>query len=142
MSETIDKQDSLPISSFEPMVTGHNSSCMAQAYFPRTALEAMLPEYLAIPDDDTMARYYPETELQADTHPFMLSFSHGSDIHDAYTNMNVPEQDEIMFVFPVIYTDDDGVMHMSSYVPVLYLDSFFGVLGGTYKGQAFGENTL
>jgi hypothetical protein len=120
--------------SFDPIVTGHNSCYMAQAYFPRTALEAILPEHLAIPDDDTMARYYPETELQADTHPFMLSFCHGSDIHDAYTNMNVPEQEEIMFVFPVIYTHDGGATHLTSYVPVLYLDSFFGKVGGLYFG--------
>jgi hypothetical protein len=107
---------------------------MAQAYFPRGALEAILPEQLAIPDDETMAKYYPETELHANTHPFMLSFSHGSDIHDAYTNMNVPEQEEIMFVFPVIYTNDNGAMHLSSYVPVLYLDSFLGMIGGLYFG--------
>ena len=124
----------MPISSFEPIVAGHNSCCMAQAYFPRAALEAILPEHLAIPDDETMAKYYPETELVAGTHPFMLSFCHGSDIHDVYTNMNVPEQEEIMFVFPVIYTHDDGVMHLCSYVPVLYLDSFFGMIGGLYFG--------
>ena len=124
----------MPIASFDPIVTGHNSCYMAQAYFPRRALEAILPEHLAIPDDETMAKYYPETELHTHSHPFMLSFCHGSGIHDVYTNMNVPEQEEIMFVFPVIYTHSDGVKHLSSYVPVLYLDSLFGMVGGLYFG--------
>jgi hypothetical protein len=39
-----------------------------------------------------------------------------------------------MFVFPVTYTHDDGATHLSSYVPVLYLDSLLGMVGGLYFG--------
>lgn len=122
------------MTSLKPMVTGHNNGFMTQAFFPRAALEAMLPEHLAIPDDATMARYYPGIGLDSDTHPFMLSFCHGSGIHDVYTNVSVPQQQEIMFVFPVTYTHDDGAAHLSSYVPVLYLDSLLGMVGGLYFG--------
>ena len=66
--------------------------------------------------------------------PFMLSFCHGSNIHDVFTEINVPEQEEIMFVFPVMYTHTDGEMYLCSYVPVLYLDSLAGVIGGLYFG--------
>ena len=62
-------------------------------------------------------------------HPFMLSFCHGADIHDVFTGINVPEQEELMFVFPVSYND-----HFCSYIPVLYLDSLMGVVGGLYYG--------
>jgi hypothetical protein len=119
---------------FEPIVAGKNSCYMAQAYFSRAALESILPVNLTIPDDATMARHYAKTQFDADVHPFMLSFCHGSQIHDVYTNINVPEQEEIMFVFPVIYTHDDGTTHLGSYVPVLYLDSLTGLIGGLYFG--------
>lgn len=120
--------------SFAPMVAGNNSCYMIQAYFPRSALASILPEHLSIPDDGTMARHYPETVLDATAHPFMLSVCHGASIHDVFTNINVPEQEEIMFVFPVIYTRDNGAVHLASYVPVLYLDSFIGMVGGLYFG--------
>jgi len=120
--------------SFAPLVVGDNTCYMVQAYFPKDDLDAMLPDHLAIPDDATMTRYYPDTKLKDDAHPFMLSFCHGSNIHDVFTKINVPEQEEIMFLFPVIYTHDDGDVYLCSYVPVLYLDSFAGVLGGLIFG--------
>lgn len=107
---------------------------MAQAYFPRSLLETILPGHLSIPDDETMSRYYPETELRTDGLPFLLSFCHGSGIHDVHTKVNVPDQQEIMCVLPVTYTHGDGSRYLGSYVPVLYLDSLLGVLGGLYFG--------
>ena len=62
-------------------------------------------------------------------HPFMLSFCHGADIHDVFTGIDVPEQEELMFVFPVYYKEQ-----VCSFIPVLYLDSLMGVVGGLYYG--------
>lgn len=129
----VERQSEL-LDPFDPLVVGDNTCYMVQAHFPKDALNALLPDHLTIPDDDTMTRYYPGTELKVDAHPFMLSFCHGSNIHDVFTEINVPEQEEIMFVFPVIYTHNDGDMYLCSYVPVLYLDSFAGVVGGLFFG--------
>ena len=68
-------------------------------------------------------------------HPFLLSFCHGAQIHDTITKVNVPEQEELMFVFPVTYEHDDGVKHLVSYIPVLYLNSTIGVIGGLTFGM-------
>jgi hypothetical protein len=131
----VEPQSELLDDSFDILVVGDNNTCyMIQAYFPKDALNAMLPDKLTIPDDATMARYYPDTKLKVDGHPFMINLCHSSNIHDVYTNISVPEQEEIMFLFPVIYTHDDGDMYLCSYVPVLYLDSFWGVVGGLYFG--------
>ncbi len=119
---------------FGPLLEGDNICYMVQAYFPKEALAALLPDRLTIPDDATMARQYPGTKLKADEHPFMISLCRGLNIHDVLTNINVPEQEEIMFLFPVMYTDDAGEEHLCSYVPVLYLDSFWGVVGGLFYG--------
>jgi hypothetical protein len=117
-----------------PFVAGDNVCYMARGYFPRVALEGILPRQLAIPDDSVMQRHYPETGLRDDAHPFMISFCHGSGIHDLLTMRDVPEQEEIMFVFPVMYRENDGDGHLCSYVPVLYLDSLPGVIGGLVFG--------
>lgn len=81
-----------------------------------------------------MHEHYPDIELKADTHPFLMFFCHGRNIHDIYTNIDFPEQEELLFAFPVMYSHDDGNMYLSSYVPVLYLDSFMGVVGGLIYG--------
>ncbi len=117
---------------FAPFLYGKNACYMVQAYFPKDALNAILPNKLSIPDDATMLSHYPDTMLKADAHPFTISFCHGSEIHDMFTNIYLPEQEEILFLFPVMYTDDDGETHLCSYVPVLYLDSFLGVVGGLF----------
>jgi len=122
------------IAQFEPFVVGNNNGYMIQAYFPKHVLEEMLPNRLSIPDNATMAAYFPGTPLYDDVLPFMASFCHGSEIHDIWTNINVPEQEEIMFLFPVIYTHTNGDRYLCSYSPVLYLDSFFGVIGGLFFG--------
>jgi len=118
----------------DEFVFGDYRCYMVQAYFPKDALNAMLPRNFTIPDDAVMAEYYPDTELRDDAHPFMMNFCHGSNLHDVFTNINFPEQEEILPMFPVMYTHDDGNMYLCSYVPVLYLDSFVGVLGGLLWG--------
>merc|ERR1712039_228204 len=68
-------------------------------------------------------------------HSMMMSFCHGYGIHDVFTNINVPSQQELMFVFPVMYKESDTEeAKLCSYVPVLYLDSKLGVIGGLYYG--------
>ncbi len=126
MNEEIDR--------FEPFVVGNNNGYLIQAYFPKHVLEEMLPNRLSIPDDAIMESYFPGTPLYDDVLPFMASFCHGSEIHDIWTNINVPEQEEMMFLFPVIYTHTNGDRYLCSYSPVLYLDSFLGVIGGLFFG--------
>jgi hypothetical protein len=119
---------------FNTYVVGRNRCYMAQGFFPKGQLESLLPESMWIPDDSVMQAFYPETKLKEDSHPFMLSFCHGSEIHDVFTNMNVPEQEELMFVIPIMFKNERGEVGLFSYVPVLYLDSFMGVVGGLYFG--------
>ena len=40
-----------------------------------------------------------------------------------------------MFVFPVMYEHDDSGKHLVSYIPVLYLNSTLGVIGGLTFGM-------
>lgn len=94
---------STDLTAHDPIVYGNNTCYMSTAYFPTTDLEAMLPESMTIPDEATMAKYYPDAVPQAGMHPFMMSFCHGSGIHDKFTKINVPSQEELMFVFPVMY---------------------------------------
>jgi hypothetical protein len=122
------------VNDFEFFLEGNNDCYMMQAYFPKAILEEILPKNLTLPKDIDMKLYYPETELKEDFHPFIASFCHGSDIHDVLTKQSVPEQEELMFLFPVVYTHDDGTKYMCSYSPVLYLDSRLGVAGGLYYG--------
>jgi hypothetical protein len=119
---------------FPPLVAGNNRCVMAQGYFPTAALSAMLPDYLTIPDSSAMARFYPDTPLRPDSQPFLLSFCHGAAIRDLITEHVLPEQEELMFVFPVVHTSDQAGMHLCSYIPVLYLDSEPGVAGGRIYG--------
>lgn len=133
VTETQDTLNFLP-EPFETLVVGKNNCYMIQAYFPKHKLSSLLPDRLTIPRDDIMAEYYPDTELKRNEHPFMMSFCHGSDIHDVQTKRRVPDQEELMFLFPVMYEHDDGRKYLCSYSPVLYLDSFLGVVGGLIYG--------
>jgi hypothetical protein len=132
-AEEIESDEERP-SSFDPLVVGNNTCYMIHAYFPKDTLKEILPVGLTIPDDAVMSTYYPDTKLKQDAHPIMMSFCHGSEIHDVLTNQNVPEQEEIMFLFPVIYETENGDAHLCSYLPVLYLDSIVGVAGGLMYG--------
>lgn len=115
---------------FDPIVEGNNTCYMATGYFPKDKLEPILPHKMTLPSDALMKQFYPDTELIEGQHPFMLSFCHGAFIHDVYTKINVPQQEELMFVFPIYYDNK----HMMSYPPVLYLNSSEGVDGGLYYG--------
>ena len=119
-----------PINPFDPIVVGNNTCYMAQGYYPTHELENILPDRMTIPSKDDMELLYPDTEIVEGYHPFMLSFCHGAYVHDIITKKNVPQQEELMFVFPIKY---DG-LHMCSYPPVLYLNSSEGVAGGIYFG--------
>ncbi|MFO7735938.1 MAG: hypothetical protein R6W70_06940, partial [bacterium] len=90
------------VNDFEFFLEGNNDCYMMQAYFPKAILEETLPKNLTLPKDIDMKLYYPETELKEDFHPFIASFCHGSDIHDILTKQSVPEQEELMFLFPVV----------------------------------------
>eukprot|EP00485_Elphidium_margaritaceum_P003797 CAMPEP_0202707798 /NCGR_PEP_ID=MMETSP1385-20130828/20078_1 /ASSEMBLY_ACC=CAM_ASM_000861 /TAXON_ID=933848 /ORGANISM="Elphidium margaritaceum" /LENGTH=203 /DNA_ID=CAMNT_0049366587 /DNA_START=236 /DNA_END=847 /DNA_ORIENTATION=+ len=82
-----------------------------------------------------MAEIYPDTEQVKGQHPFMMSFCHGANISDTLTHHPVPQQEELMFVFPVIYRhDQNDTEHLCSYIPVLYLNSTMGVVGGLFYG--------
>ena len=124
---------SFELGDHDPVVYGNNTCYMATAYYPTSDLEDILPKYMSIPDADIMREKYPDMAAIEGHHPFMMSFCHGENIHDKFTKVNVPQQNELMFVFPVIYNKGDGA-HLCSYVPVLYLDSWVGVIGGLYFG--------
>jgi hypothetical protein len=117
-----------------PFLEGDHKGYFLQAYFPKDVLNDILPDNLTIPDNATMAKYYPDTKLLEGAHPFIIAPSHGKNIHDLITRLSVPEQEEITFLFPVIYTHDDGNEYLCTYVPLLYLDSPLGVQGGLFFG--------
>ena len=117
-------------SKFDPVVEGDNRCFMAISHVDREVLSRKLPSGLSVPDEATLRNAFPEIEIEQGKVPFMLSFCHGSNCHDIFTRMNVPEQEELMFVFPVLYKRQ----HLCSYIPVLYLDSFMGVMGGLWYG--------
>ena len=76
---------------FDPVVVGNNTCYMAQGYYPTEQLESILPNKMSIPDEQTMREAYPDTKLVEGQHPFMLSFCHGSKIHDVFTKIDVPQ---------------------------------------------------
>ena len=118
---------------FEPVVYGNNTCYMVQGYYPKAELEAWLPANMTIPDDATMQANYDYEPIEGQ-HPFMLQFCHCAHIHDKFTMKDLPEQEELMFLFPVTFTGPDGKGHLMSYSPVLYLNSSIGVIGGLYYG--------
>ena len=123
--------DNIPfLNPFDPIVEGNNTCYMATGYYPKEELTSILPNLMTIPSDEQMSAHYPDVELKDGFLPFMLSFCHGAYVHDVYTKHNVPQQEELMFVIPVLYDDK----HMMSYPPVLYLNSSEGVVGGLYYG--------
>ena len=118
---------------FAPVVYGNNTCYLAQGYYPKEELTAILPANMTIPDDSLMEEKYGTVTIEGQ-HPFLLSFCHGAGIHDKFTKKDVPEQEELMPVFPVIYTGPDGAETLMSYSSVLYLNSSMGEIGGLYYG--------
>ncbi len=132
---------------FCKVVTADNYCYMTRAYIPKDELNTRLPSKLSIPSDAEMAEVFPNTPLQADAHPVMISHCRGTNLYDVYTLGLLPEQEETMILIPVIYTYNwpfNFIKKMTAYVPVLYLDSEEGVAGGDFFGlrkQYHGELT-
>ena len=117
----------------EPFLGGANKSYMALGYFPVDELEKILPNGMSVPSDEIMARKYPTAKKIDGMHPFMLMFSKCFNVHDFMTNIDLRPYQELMFYFPVVYSQGKEE-RLCSYVPVLYLDFFLGVIGGLYLG--------
>lgn len=118
-------------------VVGDNSCYMAVVWMNETKIRFMLPDSMAlIPDNIRKEIFQVEKNLQNDdTYPILLSFCHGKNIHDVLSEINVPEQEEIMIVIPVMYNDQKSdKSHVCSFIPVLYLNSILGVIGGLSFG--------
>ena len=121
----------------EPILIGNYSANMAVGYYPTEGVEKFLPRAMSIPSDRVMAEKYPTAEKVEGMHPFMLQSARGDNVRplaDGYELASYPSYEEVMFYFPVIYTHKKE-QHLCSYVPVLYLDYFFGVvIGNLYWG--------
>ena len=113
----------------DPVVIGKYLTHMAVGYFPKVELEKILPPAMSIPSDKVMAEKYPTVKKIEGMHPFQLQASTGNNVHPLISNSDAPSYEEIMFYFPVIYTHKNEEQ-LCSYVPVLYLDYFFGVIFG------------
>jgi len=117
----------------DPILTGDNLSYMAAGYFPGEELEKILPPAMSIPSDEMMAEKYPTVKKIEGMHPFLLMFSNCYHVHDVMTEIELRPYRELMFFFPVIYTHKEE-QQLCSYIPVLYLEFFIGVVGGLYLG--------
>jgi hypothetical protein len=117
----------------DPILTGNNASYMALGYFPRDALEKLLPRTMSIPPDEVMAQKYPTAKKLDGMHPFMFMFSNCHNVHDVMTEIELRPYREHFPLFPVIYTHKDQ-QRLCSYIPVMYLDYLLGVIGGLYLG--------
>jgi len=122
----------------DPILIGNYLANMAAGYYPREEVEKFLPRAMSIPSDKVMTEKYPTVKKIEGMHPFMLQSATGKNvrplIHNHESPSSYPSYEEIMFYFPVIYTHKKDEQ-LCSYVPVLYLDYFFGVIvGNLYWG--------
>jgi hypothetical protein len=113
---------------------------MAVGYYPRAEVEKFLPRAMSVPPDKVMDEKYPTVKKIEGMHPFMLQLATGNHVrplitdHEPSSYPSYPSYEEFMFYFPVIYTQKNEEQ-LCSYVPVLYLDYFFGVIvGNLYWG--------
>jgi hypothetical protein len=106
---------------------------MALGYYPKEALEKILPAAMSIPSDEVMAEKYPTAKKRDGMHPFMLMFSNCNNVHDVMTELELRMYREHFPLFPVVYTHGNEE-HLCSYIPVMYLDYLLGVVGGLYLG--------
>jgi len=116
----------------DPVLIGNYSANMAVGYYPRAEVEKFLPRGMSIPSDKVMTEQYPTVKKVEGMHPFMLQSATGNNVRpltDNHESPSYPSYEEIMFYFPVIYRRKKEE-HLCSYVPVLYLDYFFGVVVG------------
>jgi len=117
----------------DPILTGNNLSYMALGYFPKEALEKILPGAMSLPSDEVMAEKYPTAKKRDGMHPFTLMFSNCNNVHDVMTEIELRMYREHFPLFPVVY-EHGGEEHLCSYIPVMYLDYLLGVVGGLYLG--------
>jgi hypothetical protein len=117
----------------DPILTGNNVSYMAVGYYPREELEKFLPRAMSIPSDEVMTEKYPTVKKMEGMHPFTLMFSNCNNVHDVMTEIELRPYKELMFFIPVTYTNKKEE-RLCSYIPVMYLDYFLGVIGGLYLG--------
>lgn len=117
----------------DAILTGNNISYMVSGYFPKAALEKILPQAMSIPSDELMAEKYPSVKKVEGMHPFMMMFSNCNNVHDVMTELELRMYREHFPLFPVIYTHGQEE-RLCSYIPVMYLDYLLGVMGGLYLG--------
>jgi hypothetical protein len=121
----------------DPILIGNYLANMAVGYYPREEVEKFLPRGMSIPSEKLMTEKYPTVKRIEGMHPFMLQLATGNNVRPLINNhewRSYPSYQEIMFYFPVICTRKNEEQ-LCSYVPVLYLDYFFGVIiGNLYWG--------
>jgi hypothetical protein len=115
------------------LLEGNNCSYLVVGHFPARELEKILPEAMSIPSTEAMAEGFPTIEKIDGMHPFLMMFSNCRNVHDVMTEIELRHYRELMFFIPVTYSQGDE-QQLCSYVPVLYLEYFIGVIGGLYLG--------
>jgi len=117
----------------DPLLEGNALSYLAVGYYPKEELRKWLPRGLSIPSDTVMAKEYPTVKEIKGMHPFTLMFSKNSKVHTMASKSDLRPYRELMFFFPVICTHKNEEQ-LCSYVRLLYLDWFLGVIGGLSLG--------
>lgn len=117
----------------DAILQGNNVSNLVLGYYPKEALEKILPAAMSLPSDEIMAEKYPTAKQIPGLHPFTMMFSNCHHVHDVMTEIELRSYREHFPLFPVIYTHGNEE-HLCSYIPVMYLDYLLGVIGGTYLG--------
>jgi hypothetical protein len=117
----------------DDILAGNNVSNMVLGYYPREALEKILPQAMSIPSDEVMSEKYPTAKKVEGMHPFTMMFSNCNNVHDVMTEIELRSYREHFPLFPVIYTHKQEE-RLCSYIPVMYLDYLLGVIGGLYLG--------
>ncbi len=113
------------------IIEGNSDTCMAVGYYPKEELEKILPKRMSIPSDAVMNEKYPTVKKIKGMHPFLLNFQKCKNVHDIMTEWELRTYREHIFFIPVVYTYEQEEQ-LCSYVPVLYLEFFLGVIGGLY----------
>ncbi len=127
------REDLKNLTPHDAILAGNNLSYMVVGYYPKAALEKILPEAMSIPSDEIMDKTYPTVKKIEGMHPFTMMFSNCNNVHDVMTEIELRPYREHFPLFPVIYTHKEEE-HLCSYIPVMYLDYLLGVIGGLYLG--------
>ncbi|MBT4160537.1 MAG: hypothetical protein HOC70_05970 [Gammaproteobacteria bacterium] len=116
-----------------PFIKGNEVSYMMVGYFPKDELRKILPQAMSIPSDEVMTERYPTVKKIEGMHPYMMQLAACHNVQPLSANYQLPAYQELQFFFPVTYTHKKEEQHCT-YSPVLYLDYFFGVIGGLTLG--------